>query len=90
MNASFDYVIVGGGTAGLTLATRLAQNGTFSVAVVEAGGFYELENGNVSQIPALAHSGTQTNTVEGVNPLVDWRFVTTPQPGAAGRSVHYA
>lgn len=37
-NASFDYVIVGGGTAGLTLATRLAQNGSFSVAVVEAGG----------------------------------------------------
>lgn len=40
-----------GGTAGLTIATRLAQNGSFSVAVVEAGSFYELGNGNRSQIP---------------------------------------
>ena len=38
-NASFDYVIVGGGTAGNTLAYRLAADGRFSVAVVEAGSF---------------------------------------------------
>lgn len=37
-NASYDYVVVGGGTAGLTVATRLAQDGRFSVAVIEAGG----------------------------------------------------
>ena len=37
-NASYDYVVVGGGTAGVTVATRLAQDGRFSVALVEAGG----------------------------------------------------
>ncbi|KAK5113127.1 hypothetical protein LTR62_003706 [Meristemomyces frigidus] len=89
-NASFDYVIVGGGTAGLTLATRLAQNGSFSVAIVEAGGFYELENGNVSQIPAFAFMSTQEHTLEGVNPLIDWRFETTPQAGVGNQSYHYA
>lgn len=38
-NASFDYVVVGGGTAGNTLAYRLAADGRFSVAVIEAGSF---------------------------------------------------
>ncbi|KAI4248897.1 MAG: hypothetical protein L6R40_000909 [Gallowayella cf. fulva] len=51
-NATYDYVIVGGGTAGLTIATRLAQDPTVSVAVVEAGGFYEIDNGNRSIVPA--------------------------------------
>jgi len=38
-NATYDYVVVGGGTGGLALATRLAA-ANLSVAVVEAGGFY--------------------------------------------------
>lgn len=77
-NQSFDYVIVGGGTAGLTLANRLTENPAFSVAVIEAGGFYEIDNGNVSQIPLNAPIGTD-KTTSNYNPLVDWGFVTTPQ-----------
>ncbi|EMC92904.1 hypothetical protein BAUCODRAFT_569073 [Baudoinia panamericana UAMH 10762] len=51
-NASYDYVVIGGGTAGLTIATRLAQGG-HTVSVIEAGGFYEVENGNRSVVPGL-------------------------------------
>jgi choline dehydrogenase len=40
---------VGGGTAGLTVANRLAKHN--SVAVIEAGGFYEIENANFTQVP---------------------------------------
>ncbi|KAL8743615.1 MAG: hypothetical protein Q9190_004057 [Brigantiaea leucoxantha] len=54
LSKAFDYVIIGGGTAGLVIAERLAANSTYSVAVIEAGGFYELDNGNYSQIPAFA------------------------------------
>jgi hypothetical protein len=54
INASFDYVVVGGGTAGLTIATRLAQAGKYSVAVIEAGTFPELVDSNYSSIPADA------------------------------------
>jgi hypothetical protein len=55
---TFDYVIIGGGTAGLTVARRLAANSSFTVAVVEAGGFYELDNGNYSEIPGFASQWT--------------------------------
>lgn len=38
-NATYDYVIVGAGTAGAALAYRLAADGRYSVAVIEAGSF---------------------------------------------------
>ena len=78
INATYDYIIVGGGTGGLALATRLAEQQAGSVAVVEAGGFYELGNGNFSQVPATDGYwvGKEKNDT---NPLVDWGYVTTPQ-----------
>ena len=78
VNASFDYVVVGGGTAGLALATRLAEDHSISVAVIEAGGFYEADDGNISVVPAydIFFAGTWPNVT---NPLVDWGFVTVPQ-----------
>ncbi|KAL9092349.1 MAG: hypothetical protein Q9159_000857 [Coniocarpon cinnabarinum] len=92
VNASFDYVVVGGGTAGLAIATRLAENATNSVAVVEAGGFYELDNGNLSVVPANAvfYIGAGPNDAQ---PLIDWGQNTVPQPidqSLDGRVVHYA
>ena len=77
VNATFDYVIVGGGTAGLTVATRLAE-ASLSVAVIEAGGFYEVDNGNLSVVPGYCtfYAGTDINNTQ---PLVDWSFVTQPQ-----------
>ena len=35
---SFDYVIVGGGSAGATLAARLSEDAARSVCLLEAGG----------------------------------------------------
>lgn len=46
LNASYDYIVVGGGTGGLAIAARLAEDKNISVAVVEAGGFYQIDNGN--------------------------------------------
>jgi choline dehydrogenase len=76
--AIYDYVVVGGGTAGLTLANRLVEQGAGSVAVVEAGTFYELSNGNLSQIPAFAATFVGKDP-DDWQPLVDWGYITTPQ-----------
>lgn len=76
-DASFDYVIIGGGTAGLTLATRLAENATNTVAVIEAGGFYEFDNGNLSAIPGGAGYWIGGAPIYR-NPLIDWEIYTEP------------
>ena len=77
-NLTYDYVIVGGGNAGLTIATRLAQQQNGSVAVVEAGTFYEIGNGNYSEIPLYDEYFISKN-VNDWQPLVDWGYVTSPQ-----------
>jgi choline dehydrogenase len=84
-DSTFDYVVVGGGTAGSAIATRLAQN-NFTVVLIEAGGYYELES--LAKIPAAVvlpvGSDPTTSSPE------DWGFVTKDQPGANGRAMHYA
>ena len=65
---------MGGGTSGLTVAKRLAENHALSVAVIEAGGFYELDSGNFSQIPA--YESLYLNAP----PSIDWGIYTTHQP----------
>ncbi|KAI3322357.1 putative glucose-methanol-choline oxidoreductase [Xylariaceae sp. AK1471] len=88
-NATYDYIIVGGGTAGLTVAARLVEQHAGTVAVVEAGTFYELSNGNNSMLPG----GDGAFTGKGVKdwqPLIDWGYLTTPQAGANNLTLHYA
>ncbi|KAJ9660479.1 hypothetical protein H2201_006901 [Coniosporium apollinis] len=82
----FDYIIAGGGTAGLAMANRLAANGSVSVAVIEAGGFHEVDSGNATDVPMWLF-----NYLYGPakNPLFDWYQYTTPQGGLADRSMFY-
>lgn len=87
-NRTFDYVVVGGGTAGLTIATRLVEEKVGTVAVIEAGSFYEISNSNLSQVPATdgAFAGKGDKDWQ---PLIDWGYFTTPQVGALNDSIHY-
>jgi choline dehydrogenase len=51
VNATYDYVIVGAGLAGALTVSRIAEAlPNMTVAVVEAGSFYEISNGNYSQM----------------------------------------
>ncbi|KAF1948845.1 oxidoreductase [Byssothecium circinans] len=80
-NQTFDYVIVGGGLAGLTVAARLAEDPTVTVGVIEAGDFYDKLNGNRSKVPGY---GAQVST-----PAVDWNLTSIPQPQLNGRNTTY-
>lgn len=88
VEATYDYVVVGGGTAGNTIGTRLAEAG-HKVAIIEAGEYYEVSEPVLSTAPAgdLFLVGADPTDA---NPLADWVFVTEPQAGANGRKLHYA
>lgn len=89
MTATFDCVIVGGVTAGLTLANRLSAVSKLKVAVVIAGTLYQFTNPSLSSTPAGDVVFVGSDPAD-TNPLVDWNFVTQPQTGGNGRKIHYA
>jgi choline dehydrogenase len=66
----YDYVICGGGTAGLVVATRLTEDSNVSVAVIEAGG-----NG----LDDLLIDGPNLFLQLLGKPQYDWVYQTTPQ-----------
>ncbi len=74
---TFDYVIVGGGTAGCILANRLTASGRHRVLMLEAGGE---PRGLWIPIPAGFSKLL-------VNPKFNWRFQTEPEAGTCGRAI---
>ncbi|RWH72423.1 MAG: choline dehydrogenase [Mesorhizobium sp.] len=76
---TYDFIIVGSGSAGSVLAERLSASGRFSVLVIEAGGtdrrFYV-------QMP-LGYGKTF------FDPAVNWNYKTEPDPGLAGNVDHW-
>lgn len=85
---TFDYVVVGGGTAGVALVVRLAE-ASHSVALIEAGSHYEL-TWPLAAIPGADVLPVGSDPDPGTHVPADWGFVTTPQAGANGREVHFA
>jgi choline dehydrogenase len=77
---TWDYVIVGAGTAGCVLANRLSADPDVTVLLLEAGG---KDDWIWIQIPVgyLYCIG---------NPRTDWCYRTEPDPGLNGRSILYA
>ena len=73
----FDYVIVGGGSAGCALAARLSEDPSLRVCLLEAGG-------NGRGILLRAPVGAVA-LLPGRPKISNWAFQTVPQPGLNGR-----
>ena len=79
MQQNYDYIIAGGGSAGATLAAKLAEKSDASVLLIEGGGsgkslFTEMPAGN--------------GFIFG-NPSYDWMFESIPQKGLNGNKIYY-
>ena len=77
----FDYIILGGGTAGLVVAARLSEDPNVKVAVIEAGTF-ENHNPNVTN--------TTVNGIAKADPSVNWNYYTAPQTYAGNQTIYYS
>ena len=74
---TFDYIIIGAGTAGSLMANRLSQDRDKRVLLIEAGGKddYHWIHIPVGYLYCIG------------NPRTDWLFKTEAVPGLAGRAL---
>jgi choline dehydrogenase len=83
MSDSVDYVVVGAGTAGCVLASRLSVDPHIRVALLELGGMDSNPAIYDKSIDAM-YSLWKSNSAE------NWGYTTVPQPGLNGRAIDIA
>jgi choline dehydrogenase len=76
---SFDYIVIGAGSAGCVLANRLTADPAIRVLLIEAG--------TRDTYPWIHIPVGYFKTMH--NPRTDWCFMTEPEPGLGGRAINY-
>ena len=78
MKAVYDYIIVGGGSAGCILANRLSENPQNKVCLLEAG---------PQDKSFLIHIPAGFLALVAFNKQYNWRFESEPEPGLNNRKI---
>lgn len=76
---SFDYIIVGAGSAGCVIANRLSQDPNVTVLLLEAGG---KDNNPFFRLPMLMGKLFQSG-------IYNWRYHTEPEPNMDNREMYW-
>ncbi len=76
MTSKFDYIVVGGGSAGCAVANRLSENNVNKVLLIEAG----RSSHPISRLPA-----SFALLID--NPLANWRYRSEPEENTAKREI---
>ncbi|OSD08624.1 GMC oxidoreductase [Trametes coccinea BRFM310] len=79
ISRSFDYIVVGGGTAGLALASRLSEDSSVIVGVVEAGNW----DPNLDRVNVPGLCGSLVGDAH-----YDWAFTSVPQSNLNNRQIY--
>jgi choline dehydrogenase len=75
---NFDYIIVGGGSAGCILADKLSESGKHTVLLIEAGGS---DNSLWYKVP-IGYAKSY------YDPKVNWMFYSEPEPQLNNRNIY--
>ena len=75
--ATYDYIVIGAGTAGCVVASRLSEDPDLSVLLVEAGGS---DRTPILTMPAALPFVYQSRRVQ-------WGYLSGPEPELAGREI---
>ncbi len=79
MTQTYDYVVVGGGTAGCVVASRLSESGRYQVLLLEAG--------PADRYPWIHIPIGYAKTM--FNPRYNWGFYTQPEPELNNRKIYW-
>ena len=79
MAGEFDFIVVGAGSSGCALASRLTECGRYRVALLEGG---RPTAALWIHLP-IGYGKTMWD------PLLNWRFYTEPEPNMEGRRIYW-
>lgn len=79
MSERADYIVVGAGSAGCVVASRLSEDPTVNVVLLEAG---PKDRHPMIHVPA----GIRT-LLE--HPVINWNYSSEPEEGSGGRRIHW-